>query len=57
MRQHNGVAELLDCRLFDCVCVMLHQADLPKNLWAEVVRYAVWLKNCTLTKAISNVTP
>jgi cytochrome c len=36
---------------------MLHQADLPKNLWAEAVRYAVWLKNHTSTKAIGNVTP
>jgi hypothetical protein len=36
---------------------MLHQADLPKNLWAEAVRYAIWLKNRTSTKAIGNITP
>jgi transposase InsO family protein len=55
--QHNGVAESLNRRLFDRVRAMLHQADLPKNLWAEVVRYAVWLKNRTSTKAIGNITP
>jgi hypothetical protein len=57
MPQHNGVAELLNHQLFDHVRAMLHQADLPKNLWAEAVRYAVWLKNCTSTKAIGNITP
>src|SRR6266702_235840 len=36
---------------------MLHQADLPKNLWAEVINFAVWLKNCTSTKALGNITP
>ena len=55
--QHNGVAESLNRRLFDCVRAMLHQADLPKNLWAEAVKFAVWLKNRTSTKAIGNVTP
>jgi transposase InsO family protein len=55
--QHNGVAESLNCRLFDRVRAMLHQADMPKNLWAEAVRFAVWLKNRTSTKAIGNVTP
>ncbi len=36
---------------------MLHQAELPKNLWAEAIHFAVWLKNRTSTKAIGNVTP
>ena len=55
--QHNGIAESLNCRLFNCVHVMLHQAGLLKNLWAEEVRFAVWLKNRASTKAIGNVTP
>jgi hypothetical protein len=55
--QHNGVAESLNRRLFDRVRAMLHQADLPKNLWAEAVQFATWLKNRTSTKAIGNVTP
>ncbi len=55
--QHNGVAESLNCRLLERVHVMLHQAELLKNLWAEAIRFAVWLKNHTSTKAIGNVTP
>lgn len=55
--QHNGVAESLNCQLFNHIRAMLHQAGLLKNLWAEAVQFAVWLKNCTSTKAISNVTP
>ena len=55
--QHNGVAESLNHQLFDHVHAMLHQARLPKNLWAEAVQFTVWLKNRTSTKAIGNVTP
>ena len=36
---------------------MLHQADLPKNLWAEAILHAIWLKNRTSTKALGNITP
>ena len=36
---------------------ILHQAGLPKNLWAEAVHFAVWLKNRTSTKALGSVTP
>ena len=36
---------------------MQHQAKLLKNLWAEVLRHAVWLKNCTSTCVLSNHTP
>jgi len=36
---------------------ILHQANLPKTLWAEAVLHAVWLKNCTSTKALGAVTP
>ena len=57
MLQHNGFAESLNHQLFNCICAMLHQAGLLKNLWVEAVRFAVWLKNHTLTKAVSNITP
>ena len=39
------------------MCALLHQADLLKNLWVEAIKFAVWLKNCTSTKAVGNVTP
>ncbi|EGO05041.1 hypothetical protein SERLA73DRAFT_68688 [Serpula lacrymans var. lacrymans S7.3] len=36
---------------------MLIQAKLPRNLWAEAINYAVWLKNRTSTKALPKKTP
>ena len=55
--QHNGIAEALNRRLLERVRAMLHQAELPKYLWAEAIRHAVWLKNRTSTKAIGKTTP
>src|SRR6266702_2233088 len=55
--QHNGVAESLNRQLLERVRAMLYQADLPKNLWAEAINFAVWLKNRTSTKALGNITP
>ena len=36
---------------------ILHQANLPKTLWAEAVLHVVWLKNHTSMKALGTVTP
>ncbi|KAE9384759.1 hypothetical protein BT96DRAFT_841776 [Gymnopus androsaceus JB14] len=36
---------------------MLHDAKLPKTLWGECIRHAVWLKNRTLTKVLQGKTP
>ena len=55
--QHNGIAEALNRRLMERTRAILHQAGLPKNLWAEAILFAVWLKNRTSTKALGNVTP
>ena len=49
--QHNGVAESLNCRLLEHTPAMLHHSGLPKNLWAEAIRFAAWLKNRASTKA------
>jgi hypothetical protein len=43
--QHNGVAESLNRRLMERTRAILHQAGLPKSLWAEAIHFAVWLKN------------
>jgi len=51
------VAKSLNCHLLECVHAILHQANLPKNLWGEAIQFAVWLKNHTSTKALRNVTP
>lgn len=54
--QHNGVAKSLNRRLLERVCAVLHHSELPKNLWAEALRNAVWLKNRTSTKTLPNDT-
>jgi hypothetical protein len=54
--QHNGVAESLNRRLLERVRAMLHHSNLPKNLWAECLRFAVWLKNRASTRALGNST-
>jgi transposase InsO family protein len=55
--QHNGVAESLNHRLMEHTRAILHQAGLPKNLWAKAIHFAIWLKNRTSTKALGSVTP
>jgi hypothetical protein len=55
--EQNGVAERLNGILITKVRAMLHDSGLPKFLWGEAVRHAVWLKNRTSTKALQNKTP
>jgi len=55
--QHNGVAERLNHTLLEKVHAMLHESGLPRSLWGEAVRHAVWLKNHTPTKALDGATP
>ena len=43
--------------LLEDIQAMLHVAQLPKGLWAEVLMYAVWLKKWTSTKALDKATP
>ena len=50
--EQNGVSERLNGILLEKVRAMLHASGLPKFLWAEAVRHAVWLKNRTSTKAL-----
>jgi hypothetical protein len=55
--QHNGVAERLNRTLLEKVRAMLHDSGLPRSLWGEAARHAVWLKNRTPTKALDGATP
>src|SRR6266404_3945702 len=55
--EHNGVAEALNHQLLKHACAMMHQANLPRKLWAEAIRYAAWLKNRLPTKVLGHVTP
>ena len=36
---------------------MLHVSGLPKFLWVEAINHAVYLKNCTMTKALDGKMP
>jgi hypothetical protein len=54
--QHNRIAESLNRRLLERVWAILHHSDLLKNLWAEALHFAVWLKNHTSTRALGNNT-
>ena len=55
--EENGVSERLNGILLEKVRAMLHASGLPKSLWGEAVRHAVWLKNRTSTKALDGKTP
>ena len=50
--KHNGVAEWLNWTLLEWVQAMLHASQLPKFLWGEAVKHAVWLKNQTSTRVL-----
>ncbi|KAJ3991967.1 copia protein [Lentinula boryana] len=36
---------------------MLHSSGLPRTLWAEAARHAVWVLNRTSTKSLDGKTP
>lgn len=36
---------------------MLFEAKLPQRFWAEALSTAVYLRNCSPTKAVKNITP
>ena len=55
--QQNGVAERANRTLMECARSMLHSKRLPSYLWAEAVATAAFLRNISLTKALSNITP
>src|SRR5882672_8762420 len=55
--QHNGVAESLNRRIMERVHTCLIQSGLPKPLWAEAANFVIWVKNCTTTKVLGDVTP
>jgi hypothetical protein len=46
---YNGVAKQLNRVLLEGTRAFLHSSTLPKFLWGEAVKHAVWLKNRTAT--------
>lgn len=55
--QESRVAERRNRTIIKRAQAFLHASGLPKNLWAEAVRHAVWLLNQTTMKAIEGMTP
>jgi hypothetical protein len=56
--EYKGTAERLNRTILEKVHAMLHASGLPRNLWGEAVKHAVWLKNRTSTcSLLGNVTP
>ena len=44
MPEENGVAKRLNHTLLEHARAMLLTAQLPKNLWLEMIHHTVWLK-------------
>lgn len=55
--QQNGVSERKNRSIMEMARCMLHEKELPKNLWAEASSTAVFLLNRLPTRAIEGKTP
>lgn len=52
-----GVAERLNRTKLERARAMLFESGLPKFLWEEAIRHAIWLKNRMPTRALKGKTP
>ena len=55
--KHNGVAEHVNHTVGERMRSMLYASGLPKNLWAECAKHAVWLKNQVTTHPLRDKMP
>ena len=55
--QQNGVAERANRTIMEAARSMLHAAGLPLSFWEYAVRTAVYLRNRSPTKALTDSTP
>ena len=51
------MAECLNRTLLERIRAFAHGSSLPKSLWGEALRHAVWLKNRTATRELDSKTP
>ena len=56
MLEQNGVAERMNRTLVEATRSKLLGAKLPQRFWAEALSTAVYLRNCSPTKAAKNMT-
>lgn len=54
--QHNGVAERKNQTIMEAVKAMIHDQDLPMNLWVEATRIAVYMQNKSPHRVLGNKT-
>lgn len=55
--EQNGVAERANKTIVEKARVMLQEANLSNDFWAEAVNTAVYLKNRSSTKTVKETTP
>ena len=50
--EYNGVSEHLNQTFLEWTHALLHQSELPKDLWGKAITHVVWLKNRMLTRTL-----
>ena len=50
--QQNGVAERRNRTLMDMVRSMVSNTTLPKSMWDEALKIAIYILNCVPSKAV-----
>ena len=53
----NGVAERMNRTVLEAARAMLHASGLPMDFWPQAVKAAVYLRNRSPTRALTNATP
>ena len=53
----NGIAECCNSILIQHVRAMLIDSGLLKFLWLEAMKFAMWIRNCTMTHTLVGKTP
>jgi len=51
--QENGVVEHLNRTILEMMRTMIHESDLPRNLWPFTVQYTQAIVNRLLIRALS----
>jgi transposase InsO family protein len=55
--EQNSVAERWNRTVVELGRAMIITCKLPSELWPEAMSYATYIRNCTYTRAVSDMTP